>query len=155
MLSPQFYILMVNLELYRGGEYGWKMWGGVGVGVGRSCPIHPTNDMPEIGEVARAVNRLRTHLVGKSISKVTAVKDLLVYKDTTHEAFKKALEGKKVLGAKQWGKYFWYNSLSWCAFWVKPELANKHNRLAMDSPPHPIMHFGIPHSPCNPHPLLM
>lgn len=100
--------------------------------------------MPEIGEVARAVNRLRTYLVGKSISKVTAVKDPLVFKDTTHEAFQKALEGKKVLGAKQWGKYLWYNSLSRRAFRVRPELANKNNRLVMDSPPHPIMHFGIP-----------
>lgn len=70
-----------------------------------------TSNMPEIGEVARVVNRLRTHLVGKTISKVTTVKDSFIYKDTTHEAFAKALEGKKVLAAKQWGKYLWYNSL--------------------------------------------
>lgn len=75
--------------------------------------------MPEIGEVARAVNRLRTYLVGKSILKVTTVNDLVVFKDTTHEAFKKALEGKKVLGAKQWGKYLWYNPLSRRAFQVR------------------------------------
>lgn len=66
--------------------------------------------MPEIGEVARIVNQLRRHLVGKTISKVTAAKDTIVYKDTTHELFKAAMEGKKVLDAKQWGKYFWYNS---------------------------------------------
>lgn len=68
--------------------------------------------MPEIGEVARVVNQLRRHLVGKTILRVTAAKDILVYKDTTHEIFKTAMEGKKVLGVKQWGKYFWYNSFS-------------------------------------------
>lgn len=116
--------------------------------------------MPEIGEVARVVNRLRTHLVGKTISKVTAVKDSFVYKDTTHEAFAKALEGKKVLAAKQWGKYLWYNSLFWSLQLLLFKWTNKRNRLVMDSPPHPIMHFGTPHSPlCNPpslpHALLM
>lgn len=74
--------------------------------------------MPELGEVARIVNRLRTHLVGKTISKVTTVKDTIVYKGTTHEAFKNALEGKTVLDAKQWGKYFWYNSFSWSLCWL-------------------------------------
>lgn len=68
------------------------------------------NKMPEIAEIARVVNRLRTHLVGKTIASITALEDKIVYKDTTHEAFKKALTGKKVLAAKQWGKYFWYDS---------------------------------------------
>ncbi|KAH0603810.1 uncharacterized protein H6S33_007469 [Morchella sextelata] len=78
--------------------------------------------MPEIAEVARIVNRLRTHLVGKMITKVTPFEDAIVYKDTTHKAFKQALEGKKVLEARQWGKYFW---------------------LVMNSSPHPLMHFGM------------
>ncbi|KAI5839845.1 Formamidopyrimidine-DNA glycosylase N-terminal domain-containing protein, partial [Morchella snyderi] len=78
--------------------------------------------MPEIAEVSRIVNRLRTHLVGKTITKITPFEDAIVYKDTTHEAFKKALEGKKVLEARQWGKYFW---------------------LVMGSSPHPLMHFGM------------
>lgn len=78
--------------------------------------------MPEIAEVSRIVNRLRTHLVGKTITRVTAFEDAVVYKDTTHEAFRQAMEGKKVLEARQWGKYFW---------------------LVMNSPPHPLMHFGM------------
>lgn len=74
--------------------------------------------MPELGEVARIVNRLRTHLVGKTILRVTTVKDTIVYKDTTHEAFKNALEGKMVLDAKQWGKYFWYSYFSRSLCWL-------------------------------------
>lgn len=53
--------------------------------------------MPEIGEVARIVNRLRLHLVGRTISKVHAVLDEVVFKDTTHLDFMKKLEGKKVV----------------------------------------------------------
>jgi formamidopyrimidine-DNA glycosylase len=64
--------------------------------------------MPEIAEVARAVNRLRTYLVGKTISEVITVPDELVFHETTHQLFKAAMEGKKVMEAKQWGKYFWY-----------------------------------------------
>ncbi|RPB28422.1 hypothetical protein L211DRAFT_833393 [Terfezia boudieri ATCC MYA-4762] len=78
--------------------------------------------MPEIGEVARVVSHLRKHLVGKTISVVHAVEDSLVFKDTTHTEFMEKMKGKKVLGAQQWGKYFW---------------------LVMDSPPHPVMHFGM------------
>lgn len=41
---------------------------------------------------------------------------------TSASAFQKAMTGKKILDAKQQGKYFW---------------------LEMDSPPHPLMHFGM------------
>ncbi|KAF8459004.1 hypothetical protein BGX38DRAFT_1151023 [Terfezia claveryi] len=78
--------------------------------------------MPEIGEVARIISHLRKHLVGKTISVVHAVEDALVFKDTTHTEFMAKMKGKKVLGAQQWGKYFW---------------------LVMDSPPHPVMHCGM------------
>ncbi|KAL7272177.1 hypothetical protein RUND412_005025 [Rhizina undulata] len=80
--------------------------------------------MPEIGEVARIVARLRTHLVGKRIENVQVTEDNIVYhKDsTTAQAFKKAMDGNKVVAAKQWGKYFW---------------------LVMETPPHPLMHFGM------------
>lgn len=71
-------------------------------------PINNIVRMPEIGEIARIVNRLTQHLVGKTISKVTALEDAVVFKDTTHTAFAAALKGKKVLAAKRWGKYFWY-----------------------------------------------
>lgn len=89
--------------------------------------------MPEIGEIARIVNRLRTHLVGKTILSVTAFEDTIVYKDTTHDAFKKALEGKKVLAAKQWGKYFWYGPVTpiWTCLY-KTKVNKTGNQQASD-----------------------
>ncbi|MCJ1387549.1 hypothetical protein MMC18_000392 [Xylographa bjoerkii] len=80
--------------------------------------------MPEIGEVARIVNYIRQHLVGKTLAVVKAQHDENVYGKvgTSAAEFEKALTGKKVLGAKQQGKYFW---------------------LEMSSPPHPLMHFGM------------
>ncbi|KAF8474759.1 Formamidopyrimidine-DNA glycosylase N-terminal domain-containing protein [Kalaharituber pfeilii] len=79
-------------------------------------------NMPELGEVARIVSRLHSHLVGKTISSVNAVDDALVFKDTTAAEFTKVMKGKRVVDAKQWGKYFW---------------------LEMDQPPHPVMHCGM------------
>ncbi|MCJ1286233.1 hypothetical protein MMC26_005578 [Xylographa opegraphella] len=80
--------------------------------------------MPEIGEVARIVNYIRQHLVGRTLAVVKAQHDENVYGKvgTSATEFEKALAGKKVLGAKQQGKYFW---------------------LEMSSPPHPLMHFGM------------
>jgi formamidopyrimidine-DNA glycosylase len=63
--------------------------------------------MPEIGEVANLVHRLRMHLVGRTISSVRAIEDTVVFKDTTSELFKEAITGKKVVDAGQQGKYFW------------------------------------------------
>ena len=53
--------------------------------------------MPEIGEVARIVSRLRQHIVGKVISKVDAVEDTIVFKDTSAAEFMKQITGKKVV----------------------------------------------------------
>ncbi|KAM0804008.1 Formamidopyrimidine-DNA glycosylase N-terminal domain-containing protein [Usnea florida] len=80
--------------------------------------------MPEIGEVARIVSYIHKHLVGKTLAKVKAQHDENVYGKVgcSAEAFEKALTGKKVLDAKQQGKYFW---------------------MVMSSPPHPLMHFGM------------
>lgn len=80
--------------------------------------------MPEIGEVARVVNYIHKHLVGKTLAKVKAQHDENVYGKVgcSAEAFEKALTGKKVLDARQQGKYFW---------------------MIMSSPPHPLMHFGM------------
>ncbi|KAJ9668543.1 hypothetical protein H2201_001184 [Coniosporium apollinis] len=80
--------------------------------------------MPEIGEVARIVHYLKKHLVGKTIAAVKTQEDDIVYGKvgTSATAFKKAITGKKVLDARQQGKYFW---------------------LVMSSPPHPLMHFGM------------
>lgn len=67
--------------------------------------------MPEIGEVARIVKLLNKHVAGKTISSVIAHEDTIVFKDVTSEAFKKAMEGRTVREARQWGKYFWYEYL--------------------------------------------
>lgn len=80
--------------------------------------------MPELGEVARIVHYLHKHLVGKTLAVVKAQHDENVFGKvgTSAAEFEKALTGKKVLNARQQGKYFW---------------------LEMSSPPHPVMHFGM------------
>ncbi|EGX53273.1 hypothetical protein AOL_s00006g139 [Orbilia oligospora ATCC 24927] len=78
--------------------------------------------MPEISEITRVVHYINRYLAGKVIKNVVANEDAIVFKDTTSSAFVKAMLGKKVVEAKQQGKYFW---------------------IEMDSPPHPVMHFGM------------
>lgn len=80
--------------------------------------------MPEIAEIARVVHFLRKHLVGKKIAKVQAPDDASIFGKvgTSGPAFEAALKGKKVVSAGTQGKYFW---------------------LILDSPPHPVMHFGM------------
>ncbi|EME88264.1 uncharacterized protein MYCFIDRAFT_192478 [Pseudocercospora fijiensis CIRAD86] len=80
--------------------------------------------MPEIGEVARIVHYLRKHLVGRTVKSCKAFNDDIVYGKVgcSADAFSKAVEGKKVLGAGQQGKYFY---------------------LTFDSPPHSVMHLGM------------
>ncbi|KAJ5679453.1 Ribosomal protein S13-like H2TH [Penicillium macrosclerotiorum] len=80
--------------------------------------------MPELAEVARIVHFIRQHLVGKTLSKVQAQHDDIVYGKvgTTAAEFQKAMQGKKIVGAGQQGKYFW---------------------ITMSSPPHAVMHFGM------------
>lgn len=80
--------------------------------------------MPELSEIARIVHFIRNHLVGKTVSKVQAQHDESVFgkAGTSAAEFQKAMTGKKIVGAGQQGKYFW---------------------MAMSSPPHPVMHFGM------------
>ncbi|KAF2842372.1 TPR-like protein [Patellaria atrata CBS 101060] len=80
--------------------------------------------MPEIAEVARIVHYLKKHIVGKTIASVKVQEDDIIYGKvgTSAGAFQTAMTGKKVVDARQQGKYFW---------------------LVMDSPPHPLMHFGM------------
>ncbi|KAF2995812.1 hypothetical protein E8E13_001254 [Curvularia kusanoi] len=80
--------------------------------------------MPEIAEVARVVHFLKKHLVGRTIAAVRAEEDDLLFGKvgTSASAFKSAMTGKKILDARQQGKYFW---------------------LVMDSKPHPLMHLGM------------
>ncbi|KAK6005278.1 hypothetical protein QM012_008057 [Aureobasidium pullulans] len=80
--------------------------------------------MPEIGEVARIVHFLRKHCANKVISAVQVQEDNIVYGKvgTSATAFQKAMTGKKILDAKQQGKYFW---------------------LEMEGKVHPVMHLGM------------
>ncbi|KAF2151253.1 formamidopyrimidine-DNA glycosylase [Myriangium duriaei CBS 260.36] len=80
--------------------------------------------MPEIAEVARVVHYLKKHLVGKKIINTLVQEDDIIYGKvgTSASAFKKAMDGKTIIDARQQGKYFW---------------------LVADSPPHPVMHLGM------------
>ncbi|KAI5201993.1 hypothetical protein AUEXF2481DRAFT_864 [Aureobasidium subglaciale EXF-2481] len=80
--------------------------------------------MPEIGEVARIVHFLRKHCANKKISNILIQEDNIVYGKvgTSASAFQKAFTGKKILDAKQQGKYFW---------------------LEMEGKQHPVMHLGM------------
>ncbi|KAF1968333.1 hypothetical protein BU23DRAFT_558562 [Bimuria novae-zelandiae CBS 107.79] len=80
--------------------------------------------MPEIAEVARVVHYLRKYAAGRVIKAVQTQEDTIIYGKvgTSASAFEKAMNGKKIIDAKQQGKYFW---------------------LEMDSPPHPLMHLGM------------
>ncbi|KAF2428886.1 putative formamidopyrimidine-DNA glycosylase, partial [Tothia fuscella] len=78
----------------------------------------------QIAEIARIVHYLKKNVVGRTIANVKAEVDEIVYGKVGCSAaeFQKAMTGKKVLDARQQGKYFW---------------------MVMDSPPHPLMHFGM------------
>ncbi|KAH1490040.1 hypothetical protein LV164_000219 [Aspergillus fumigatus] len=80
--------------------------------------------MPELAEVSRIVHFINQHLVGKTLTNVSAQNDDIVYGKvgTSASEFQKAMEGKKVVSAGQQGKYFW---------------------LIMNEPPHAVMHFGM------------
>lgn len=80
--------------------------------------------MPELAEVARIVHFIRKELVGKRITKVLAQHDDLIFGKvgTSADEFQRRMLGKTISGTGQQGKYFW---------------------MAMSSPPHPVMHFGM------------
>ncbi|KAJ5183601.1 Ribosomal protein S13-like H2TH [Penicillium capsulatum] len=80
--------------------------------------------MPELAEVSRIVHFIRQHLAGKTLAKVQAQHDDIVFGKvgTSAAEFQQAMQGKKIVGAGQQGKYFW---------------------ITMSSPPHAVMHFGM------------
>ncbi|KAB8339338.1 hypothetical protein FH972_022271 [Carpinus fangiana] len=83
--------------------------------------------MPEIAEVARCVHFLRQHVVNRRIASVlTSGDDPIIYltSKTGLDASKlvASLQGKKVVAAKQQGKYFW---------------------LEIEKPPHLLLHLGM------------
>lgn len=59
--------------------------------------------------VARIVHFIRKHLVGKTLAIVKAQHDEIVFGKvgTSAAEFEKSLTGKKVIDARQQGKYFW------------------------------------------------
>jgi formamidopyrimidine-DNA glycosylase len=83
-----------------------------------------TNASHQIGEVARVVHFLRKHCANRVISTIQVQEDNIVYGKvgTSATAFQKAFTGKKILDAKQQGKYFW---------------------LEMEGKLHPVMHLGM------------
>ncbi|EAS36271.3 formamidopyrimidine-DNA glycosylase [Coccidioides immitis RS] len=80
--------------------------------------------MPELAEVARIVHFIRKELVGKTVSSAVANHDDLIFGKvgTSAQEFQKTMQGNKIIGAGQQGKYFW---------------------MIMSKPPHPVMHFGM------------
>ncbi|RKF59295.1 Formamidopyrimidine-DNA glycosylase [Erysiphe neolycopersici] len=77
--------------------------------------------MPEIAEVARVVHQIRKRLVGQTIRAVVAKDDANIFGKvgTTAAEFQKVMIGKRIVDAGQQGK------------------------LAMSSPPHPLLHLGM------------
>ena len=73
----------------------------------------------QIGEVARVVHYLKKHAVGRTIGAVKTQEDEIVYGKVKCSAtkFQSEVQGKKIVDAKQQGKYFW---------------------LELDSLPHPV-----------------
>lgn len=69
--------------------------------------VAPAKNLPI---VARIVHFIKQHLVGKTLAKVTAQVDENVYGKVgvSAEDFMNSLTGKKVVDARQQGKYFWY-----------------------------------------------
>ncbi|KAM0792335.1 hypothetical protein ACM66B_005018 [Microbotryomycetes sp. NB124-2] len=78
--------------------------------------------MPELPEVERARARLHALATGSRISRVDANDDTIVFANTTATEFAKAIEGKLIIDVKRRGKNFY---------------------LLLESPPHPMFHFGM------------
>ena len=110
-----------------------------------------------ISSVARIVHFLRQHLVGKTIKNATAIEDANVFGKvgTTGPEFAKAMKGKKVLTSNSpsfvhlltgIGCLGWNSGeiLLVCYYLLDPiVLLLTLQRLVMDKPPHPVMHFGM------------
>ncbi|KAI7974478.1 hypothetical protein EIK77_008658 [Talaromyces pinophilus] len=94
------------------------------LGMGTEYSPQQQDDMPELAEVARIVHFIRKHLVGKTLANVQAQNDDIVYgkAGTSAAEFQKTMQGNKIVGAGQQGKYFW---------------------ITMSKPPHVVMHFGM------------
>ena len=78
--------------------------------------------MPELPEVERGRRLAEAVAVGRRIDEVTCVDDPIVFAGVTAGQWRRALEGKRVVAARRWGKQLWFE---------------------LDAPPHPLFHFGM------------
>ena len=78
--------------------------------------------MPELPECERGRKILEGAALGRTITRVRADDDTIVYEGVTPRRFASALKGRKVTGTGRRGKYIW---------------------LTLDAGPTPVFHFGM------------
>ncbi len=78
--------------------------------------------MPELPEVERSRKLAERVGAGRTITRVTAENDDIVYDGVTPRAFERALRGRQVMAARRHGKQMW---------------------LELDRGPHPLIHLGM------------
>lgn len=78
--------------------------------------------MPELPEVERGRFMADRSLAGKRIADISISDDSIVFDGVPPHSFAQAIRGKYVIAAKRWGKQIWFE---------------------LDSPPHPLFHFGM------------
>ena len=78
--------------------------------------------MPELPEVERGRKLAEAVAAGRRIEAVTCADDPIVFDGVEAAQWRAALEGKRVVAARRWGKQLW---------------------LEFDAPPHPLFHFGM------------
>ena len=78
--------------------------------------------MPELPEVERGRKLAEAVTVGRRIERVWCDDDPIVFDKVKPARWRRALEAKRVVAARRWGKQLW---------------------LELDTPPHPLFHFGM------------
>ena len=78
--------------------------------------------MPELPEVERDRAIAQTVAAGRMIVRVSCRRDPIVYEGAGPESLRRALRGRRVLGARRWGKHIWFE---------------------LDRRPWPCFHFGM------------
>ncbi|MYH32133.1 MAG: hypothetical protein F4018_06465 [Acidobacteria bacterium] len=78
--------------------------------------------MPELPEVERGRKLAEAVTAGRRIERVWCDDDPLVFAGVEPARWRRTLQGKRVVAARRWGKQLW---------------------LELDTPPHPLFHFGM------------
>ncbi len=78
--------------------------------------------MPELPEVERGRRLAEAVTAGRRIARVWCDDDPIVFDGVEPARWRRALETKRVVAARRWGKQLW---------------------LELDAPPHPLFHFGM------------